>query len=375
MTTITHMTSVHSRHDIRIFSKECRSLSKAGYTVCLVVSDGKGDEERDSVRILDAGEKRHNRFLRMTETLYRVYKKAVSTKADVFHLHDPELLLLVPKLLKHGKVFYDAHEDLPRQIICKHWIPKFFRRLASFFSEKVENFYAGKVSGLIAATPHIAVRFRNFNSNVVNINNYPILEEFTDIERKPSNERLSCYVGGISAERGILEMVKAIELVDGKLLLAGNFSNPAEREEAKNLPGWEKVVELGFCEREKVREILSSAKVGLLLFHPSPNHTDAQPNKLFEYMAAGLPIIASDFPLWRDIIDTSGCGIYVNPLNPNEIATSLNFFFSNPEIAEHKGGSGKVAVVKKYNWEQEKRKLLHFYQFNNHTRRIENELS
>jgi glycosyltransferase involved in cell wall biosynthesis len=367
MTGITHISSVHSRYDIRIFLKECRSLSKAGYTVNLVVADGKGDEERDSVHILDAGGKKRNRFWRMTETLFRVYKKAVSTNAAVYHLHDPELLLLVPRLLKHGNVIYDTHEDLPRQILSKHWIPRYLRSAVSFISEKVENHYSRKVTGIVAATAFIGDRFKKINNNVVNINNYPLLEEFADIERRPSNERLTCYIGGISIERGILEMVKAMEFVNGKLILAGNFSNPEEREKAKKLSGWKKVIELGFCDREKVREILSSAKVGLLLFHPSPNHTDAQPNKLFEYMAAGLPIIASDFPLWRDIIDTSGCGIYVNPLNPNEIATSLNFLFSDPEMAEHKGESGKVAVVKKYNWEYEKNKLLHFYHFNNKT--------
>ncbi len=375
MTTITHMTSVHSRHDIRIFSKECRSLSKAGYTVCLVVSDGKGDEERDSVRILDAGEKRHNRFLRMTETLYRVYKKAVSTKADVFHLHDPELLLLVPKLLKHGKVFYDAHEDLPRQIICKHWIPKFFRRLASFFSEKVENFYAGKVSGLIAATPHIANRFRKININVVNINNYPLLEEFAEITHKPTNERFACYIGGISIDRGILEMVKAMEFIDGKLLLAGRFTNIAERELVQHLPGWEKVVELGFCDRQKVWDVLASAKVGLALFHPVPNHTDAQPNKLFEYMASGLPVIISDFPLWKEIVDSAQCGIYLDPFNIREIADVVNYFFDHDALATKMGEAGRIAAKSTYNWNNEQQKLISFFSPFTHTNFVDHEIT
>jgi glycosyltransferase involved in cell wall biosynthesis len=361
MKPITHLSSVHSRYDIRIFLKECRSLSKAGYTVNLVVADGKGDEEKDSVHILDAGGKRRNRLFRMTETLFRVYKKAVSTKADAFHLHDPELLLLVPKLLKHGKVFYDAHEDLPRQIMCKHWIPKFLRRLVSFFSEKIENYYAGKVTVLIAATPHIADRFRKINSNVVNINNYPILEEFAGIERKPSKENLACYIGGISKERGILEMVKAIELVDGKLLLAGEFTNPAEREETTILPGWKKVIELGFCEREKVREILSSAKVGLLFFHPSANHTAAQPNKLFEYMAAGLPVIASDFPLWREIVETSGCGICVDPLDAHSVSEAMRWIFNNSEDSVTMGLAGKKAVSEIYNWKEEEMILVNIY--------------
>lgn len=358
---ITHITSVHTRYDVRIFHKECKSLAAAGNMVNLVVADGKGDEIRDGVHIIDAGERIANRIKRILFSPNRVFDKATSTNAEIYHLHDPELLRLTPRLLKLGQVIYDAHEDLPRQILGKYWIPKPIRGIVSFFSEKVENSYAGKVSGLIGATPFIADRFRKINNNVVNINNYPLLEEFTDIERKPSNERFACYIGGISIERGILEMVKAMEFVDGKLILAGNFSNPAEREKTKKLPGWEKVIEMGFCNREKVRDILASAKVGLVLFHPSPNHTDAQPNKLFEYMASGLPVIASDFSLWKKIIDSTKCGVCVDPLDVKEIVRKIKYFLESSDASEKIGLKGKKAVYEKYNWELEQGKLRSFY--------------
>ncbi len=356
------LTSAHPRNDIRIFEKEALSLLKSGFEVSLIVADGLGDEIKNGVQIIDAGCQSKGRLGRMTLTVTGVYKKAVGINADIFHLHDPELLPLVPKLLKHGNVIYDAHEDLPRQIMGKHWIPKALRKLISFFSERVENHYARKTSGIVAATPFIAERFRKINSNVVNINNYPMLEEFARVERKPSDERLACYVGGISSARGIFEMVKAMEFIDGKLLLAGLFANPADREQAQNLPGWEKVVELGFCGRERVMEILAAARAGLVLFHPDPNHTNAQPNKLFEYMAAGLPVIASDFLLWREIIDSAKCGVCVNPLKPKEIADAVEWVFNNPEEAEKMGAAGKKAVEEKYNWRAEDNKLVKFYQ-------------
>lgn len=359
---IAHLTSVHPRYDTRIFLKECTSLANAGFEVNLIVADGKGDEEKHSIHILDAGRKRYNRFFRMTETIFRVYKKAVSTSADVYHMHDPELLFLVPWLLKHGKVIYDAHEDLPRQILSKHWIPKILRHGVSFISEKVENHYSRQVLGIVTATTFIANRFKKINNNVININNYPLLEEFSHVDRKQSNERFACYIGGISAERGIYEMVKAMEFVDGKLLLAGSFSRPIEREKAQKLPGWEKVIELGFCERGKVKEILSNARVGLVLFHPAPNHTNAQPNKLFEYMSSGLPVIASDFPLWRIIVDSADCGICVNPLDPKQISDAIKWILDNPEKAFIMGDAGKKAVEEIYNWEKEEKKMLDFYE-------------
>lgn len=357
---ITHISSVHPRNDVRIFFKECRSLTKAGHNVKFVVADGKGDEEKDFVHILDAGGKRRNRLFRMTETIFLVYKKAVSTNADVYHLHDPELLLLVPWLLKHGKVIYDAHEDLPRQILGKHWIPRYLRSVVSFVSEKVENHYSRKVTGIVAATPFIADRFKKINNNVININNYPLLEEFADIERRPLNERLACYIGGISAGRGLYEMVKAMESVNGKLLLVGNFTRPIEKENVQNLPGWEKVVEMGYCERTQVKEILSNARVGLVLFHPSHNHTNAQPNKLFEYMASGLPVIASDFPLWREIIDTTRCGKCVHPFDSQQIAGAINWMLDNPKEAKSMGEAGRRAVNDRFNWKIEEQIYLDF---------------
>jgi len=359
---IAHLTSVHPRYDTRIFLKECTSLANAGFEVNLIVADGQGNEVKNGVHILDAGGKNKSRIRRMKQTVNRVVKKAIETNPDVYHLHDPELLRLVPELLKHGKVIYDVHEDLPRQIISKYWIPKFLRRSIAFISKIIENHYAGKTNGIITATPFIEERFARVNQRVVNINNFPKLEEFREIEQTDSGERLVCYVGVLASVRGIFEMVKAMEFVDGKLLLAGLFSNPAEREKIEKLPGWEKVLELGFCDREKVRKVLSTAKVGLVVLHPTPNYVDALPVKLFEYMASELPVIASDFPLLREIIDSAQCGICVDPLDPNQIADAINWIFDKPLDALKMGKAGKNATKRLYNWKIEENKLLNFYQ-------------
>jgi glycosyltransferase involved in cell wall biosynthesis len=82
---------------------------------------------------------------------------------------------------------------------------------------------------------------------------------------------------------------------------------------------------------------------------------------MFEYMAAGLPIIASDFPLWRQIIEKNECGILVNPLNPQDIANAINFFVDHPNESERMGKNGRKAVESIYNWTIEERKLLKFY--------------
>ena len=100
---------------------------------------------------------------------------------------------------------------------------------------------------------------------------------------------------------------------------------------------------------------------GMILFHPEPNHVDAQPNKMFEYMSAGMPVIASNFPLWREIMEGSECGICVDPLNSEEIAKAIQFIIKHPAKAEQMGKNGRRALVDRYNWEMEEKKLLGFY--------------
>jgi len=128
------------------------------------------------------------------------------------------------------------------------------------------------------------------------------------------------------------------------------------------LPGWQRVNVLGFLDRAGVRDVLGRSMAGLVTFHPAPNHIDSQPNKMFEYMSAGIPVIASDFPLWREIIAGNDCGLLVDPLNPAAIAEAIDYLISHPEEAERMGRNGRRAVEEQYNWEHEATKLIQFYE-------------
>ena len=97
------------------------------------------------------------------------------------------------------------------------------------------------------------------------------------------------------------------------------------------------------------------------MFRPAPNNIEAQPNKLFEYMAAGIPVVASDFALWRAIVDDTGCGLLADPCDPNAIATAVAYLLSHDREAEAMGRRGREAVARRYNWSAEEPKLLHLY--------------
>lgn len=359
---VCHLTSVHTKNDIRIFYKECKTLVDAGYNVILVVQNDK-DEVIDGVKIIGIDIPK-NRKERMTRTTRQVYRRALECDADIYHFHDPELIPIGLRLKRKGKkVIYDVHEDVPRQILSKHWIPGPLRKTISWTVEKIENYAAKRFDYIVTATPYIRDRFLKINRNSIDVNNFPLLSELhipnTDWSSK---EKLVCYVGGIGKIRGIQEMVQAIGLTPYFMLLAGNFESSAEREIAVQKEGWRQVTELGHISRTEVKEVLSRSMAGLVVLHPILNYIDALPVKMFEYMSAGIPVIASYFPLWKEIIEGNNCGICVDPLNVNEIANAINWVIDNPGQVKQMGENGRRAVEEIYNWEQEGYKLLKIYE-------------
>ncbi len=361
---IVHLTSAHTRYDTRIFLKQCRSLAKAGHSVSLVVADGKGDEVKDGVNIYDVGAS-SGRMDRIRNASRKVFEKAVLLKADVYHLHDPELIPSGLKLKKLSKkIIFDSHEDVPKQMLHKPYLNMPIRLMLAWCIKAYEKWACKQFDAIVTATPFIAAKFLFINPLTIDINNYPILGELSQDTIDWSNkENKICFIGVISAERGIAEIVNALHLSKhAQLQLVGQFSEAYVEERVKRLSGWKKVNQLGFLDRGQVRDILSTSVAGLVTFHPLPNHVDSQPNKMFEYMSAGIPVIASNFSFWRDIIEGTNCGICVDPLQPEEIAKAIDFLIDNPKKAEQMGRSGQQAVQQRYNWAMEEKKLLNLYQ-------------
>jgi hypothetical protein len=364
---ICHITSVHPANDIRIFHKECASLAKHGYEVHLVAQGTLPTDTKGVIHHPLPIPTRESRIGRMIFRAYQAYRIAKQTHATVFHFHDPELLPYGLLLKWQGKtVIYDAHEDLPRDIMTKKWIPHYLRKTIAIIVEKTEHFIARRLDATITATPFINKRFEAIGAKATDIKNYPQLSEFAhqadNTHSKAPKDKAICYVGMISNERGMVEMIQVAEKLDIRLIIAGPFMNQQTEAQARALPGWKKVDYRGTVSRQEIAAIFAESSAGLCLLHPLPTYQDSLPIKLFEYMAAGLPVLTSHFPLWKGIVENAQCGFCVDPLNGIQIEQGMQRILQNPAEAHTMGQQGRAAVLQLYSWEAEVERLVGVYQ-------------
>jgi glycosyltransferase involved in cell wall biosynthesis len=149
---------------------------------------------------------------------------------------------------------------------------------------------------------------------------------------------------------------------DARLLMAGEFEDEALRAHVMAQPGWAHVDAPGLLPRGALASVLANARVGLLLFQPAPNHDNAMPTKLFEYMGAGLPVVVSKLLAeCAEIVGKHRCGILVDPRDSREIAQAIGYLLLRPDEAQAMGERGRKAIDGRYEWASEARTLLDLY--------------
>jgi len=354
--------------DSRILHKECLSLSRAGYRVTLIAPHTQNTEVAGvSIRAVrpPAG-----RWSRVSLTLAEIWRLAVRADADLYHLHDPELLPLGLALRCRGKkVIYDVHDHFPELAAITNYRPLRgpLNRLPSPFIRAMENLAAPRMSAIVAAVEDLGERFVLLNPKCVVVHNLPIPQELAPLEPISWRQRTSSvtYIGTFTRWRGLFELVQAMDFLppqlDCAIVLAGSLK-PHWRRQIARLPGYHKVRIVGPLDRSGVRDLLATVRAGLSVFHPLPFIPVSWPIKIFEYMAAGIPVIASDFPLWHEFLGEPPAGLFVDPLDPKSVANAIEYILGHPREAEQMGQLGRRMIEERYNWASEEQKLLHLYE-------------
>lgn len=370
MVRVCHFTVGHDMYDQRVFYKQCRSLANHGYETHLIVPHGHS-HVRDGVTIHAVSASPVGRLARMATMSVRVFAQALGVRAQVYHFHDPELLpcALILRLL--GKtVIFDSHEDTVADILDKAWIPRSMRNVVSTAFGWVQRICARACDAVIVVSPHIAPRFEAFQPNVVVVTNYPVLADCESRSAQPTEVPANqlpeiCFVGRVCDETSQEQVLRALEMVPGVRYSTAGYAEEDYLSRLKSLPAGDRFSYIGPIEHEQNAAFLRGKLAGLQLTKKIANYggnTGSLGNtKLFNYMNHGLPIICSDFLLWRDAVEGQNCGICVDPSDPRRIAAAIQYLLTHPADAAQKGANGQRAARETFNWKTQEHTLLQLY--------------
>lgn len=348
--------------------KECISLAKVGHQVTYITSSRDSnsmDYQYNGVNIITIQANEENKVKRYINYFKHSFKKALDLNADVYHIHEPNLLLLGLKLKKHQKkIIFDAHENYHMYKYGMNSKSSFFSKIKLTFLSclywQIIKYSIKKCEYIITAGQEIADEYKKMRAKTVILNNYPLFDDMSyDLCDYFERNNEFCYVGGVNEKRKIDTIINTFEGIENaKFIYAGPISSELNEIVHKNNKN---STYIGLIDREGMRRLYATSIVGIILLSPDPNHYDIQSNKLFEYMMSGLPVICSNFPKWKEFIKKNKCGIAVNPESKEEIKQAIEYMISNRQEIYHMAINGRKAVMEEYNWYREEKKLIKLY--------------
>jgi glycosyltransferase involved in cell wall biosynthesis len=362
------LTTVHIYNDNRIFFKQIPTLLRAGYQVTYIAPCPPEVSYLKGIDLIPLPQiPRSRRPLNWGRAL----GAALQTRADIFHFHDPELIGvgLLLKLLTHRPVVYDIHENYPQVMLNRLWIPAGFRPAVAKGMNLLEWLAARIFDGVVVANEPTYGRFQRANRRPVLVRNFVDLHSFDEAQESAPLKLEApyfIYSGLLSRDRGALDCLAAFERLSGErkdagLVLVGRLddADPSVANLSHRLP--REAYLLPEQPFRRLPPLLKGARAGMVTLYPTPNYLEILPTKLLEYMAASIPVIAYNLPLVRPIVEEASCGLLVEPGDIEQMAKAMAHILNHPTEAREMGRRGREAVVERYSWEREGKKLIGLY--------------
>jgi glycosyltransferase involved in cell wall biosynthesis len=366
---ISMLTTTHPYTDGRIFQKEARSLAKKHAVTIIAPCDIPDRFDEAGITIITV--KKSKSLLFHPLTILRIFLVARKVDTDVFHCHEPDSFFigLLLKLFTGLPVIYDVHEhwpdELPFDMGFQYGTP--FQKRLTWVLDYMELYLSIYADGVITVCECLAERFRNKGINSIIVANYSIANRDLPYNPEMSGKTIINVAANMHSFYGVQEGIVAVNRIRHKhpvlsLTLIGNIRvNLEDIIPGDNKADW--ISTTGFLPYQQMYHEINKGSIGLVLIQPIHYHISiALPNKLFDYMLMGLPVVASDLPEIRRVVEDADCGILVNPTDIDAIAKALDYLLSNPEEARRMGENGRKAVIEKYNWGNMEKVLIDFYE-------------
>lgn len=353
---VAHLSTVHHEWDNRILNKECRALAEGGFDTHLVIS---AHHDRVVRGVQVHAIRQRSRRTRLARSQIEAWRQLRRLNPDLLHIHDPEL---IPLALLWGRVHsrpvvYDAHEDLVKQLATKPYLRGRLRWLATPVARALLGLADRGCAAIVTATESIRDTFDQTDRPVLTVRNLPWAADFV-VADVANNPPVVVYTGDISEERGLSRMIAAVEAVgeqvpDLRLRMAGRALVEDER-----LGHHPQVDYCGLVPPAELPGVISGARVGLIFLERLPNYENSLPTKVFEYMASGVPFLATDFPAWRELFGDADAGVFVDTDDPAAVAAALGELISDPQRCAELGRNGRRAIEERFGFEAEAAKLV-----------------
>lgn len=372
MLKICHVTSGYHRTDARVFQRQILTLSSAGYEVCVLTNDGKPDEEIQGIKFFCTKILFPNRLLTILLAKYQFKKQILEIDADIYQLHAPELLPLASLLKRKGKkVFYDAHEDMPRHILEKEWLPVFLRKPIAIIVEKYMRSVFRNIDCIVTPHHHVLDDLKTINSNTHLIPNFPLVtsQNKFSIDDYLSRDNIICYSGTVYYYSNQELLISVLAKVDDiRYEIAGEMPQDL-MQKLSIMDGFNKLKYYGRIPWTALNAFYLNATIGYVVYDYKLNlgwdRGSYGTNKIFEYMEAGLPIICTDYILWKEIIEKYKCGIYIEPNNFEQLLSAILFLINDREEAYRMGQAGRDAILTEFNWDKVGPKYVNLFSMSN----------
>lgn len=364
---VVHLTTAHAPFDPRVFHKQLVTLAEAGYDAHLIVPHNEV-ERRKGISIHPLPEPADRRQRLALQPL--LFQKARALGADLYQFHDPELIPLafLLKKITGTPVVYDMHEDyrskgpfLGRALrLLERWCFRWIDHV--LFAEKS---YHSIVENCDVDCTYIANYFKP-------IGEAPLVKREAGSRREGQPFQL-IYTGTLSDQRGLRTMLDLAGAIreqgrEETINLVGICRSSDQRARAEerirgkeldpivNRVGWETYVS-----PKEMPPYYHQADIGLALLESHPNYVGSLPTKFYEYLHYDLPIICSDFPLWRKFIEKHECGEVVPPGNVEAVIDVLTEWRSHPNrYCQYKENTRQAA--QQYQWKEMGKRLVDIYQ-------------
>ena len=365
---ICHVISGYFRDNPRIFNRQCLSLKKNNYKVSILTNDNLDDEIVEGINIISTKIKIKSRLLIIFMSIIQFYEDALNIDSDYYQLHSPELLPLGILLkFKGKKVIYDAHEDMQNHILEKKSIPtKFLRYCTSFVYTMFQNIVLRYFDGVITPHNHLFKKFKKAKIKVELIPNFPnfISKDIKEEEYIARNNAIR-YSGTVYLHSNQKIILDAIEKIDGvKYLIAGTIPEQYESIMSSH-PAARKVIFKGMLPASDIDAFHNSSVAGISIIDYTENLGGKEGtlaiNKIFEYMASGLPVICTDTYIFQEIINRYKCGIFVNPRSVKEVKSAIKMILDNKSESYAMGQRGKKAVIEQYSWKNIEQRYINIF--------------